>query len=115
MRFKNRRKHEARETRRYRKRAECAGPEKIKQAREFQEAANDQRRISVSEITIYPQETEGYRWASFLREGRPGIERRVATRSFIERGENTLDGSSILFERLNEYGRRGVCLSRKLP
>lgn len=31
----------------------------IKQAREFQEAANDQRRISVPEITIYPRETEG--------------------------------------------------------
>lgn len=47
-----------RESWRYGKRGECAGPE-IKQARKIQEAANDQRRISVPEITIYPRETEG--------------------------------------------------------
>lgn len=47
-----------RESWRYGKRGEYAEPE-IKQARELQEAANDQRRISVPEITIYPRETEG--------------------------------------------------------
>jgi len=39
-------------------RGECRAGS-IKQAREFQETANDQRRISVPEITIYPRETEG--------------------------------------------------------
>lgn len=49
----------AHQSRRYRRQEERVQEREIKQAHGFQEAANDQRRISVLEITIYPRETEG--------------------------------------------------------
>jgi len=70
----------------------------------FQEAANDQRQIpQANDIPSGNSRIEMKRISSVKVETRSRIERHAATCFFEKQGENTLDGSNILFEKLNEY------------